>query len=76
MANKVMDEIFIITGKDIYSKDKSILFRFMLDSKIDFKEISKYSKYGMIRKGEDGQWFIIAGKNGEMVFFGGIKIIQ
>ena len=71
-----MKEIYIITGKEIYSKDKSISFKFMFDSKIDFNEISKYPKYGMIRKTEDGQWFITAGKNGEIVFSGGFRIIQ
>ena len=69
------ENIFIITGIEIYSKNKSITYRFMFDSEIDYDKISKYDKYGMIKKLND-RWFITAGKAGEMVFSGGINIIK
>ena len=68
-------DIFIITGKEIYSKNKTITFIFEFDSGIDFDIISEYSKYGMIRKQEYG-WMLTAGKHGKMVYTGGINVIE
>lgn len=72
-----MESIYIITGKEIYSKDdKSISFRFEFDSEIDFDLIKDYNYWGRIKKNENGQWFITNGGSEGHRCSGGIKLID